>query len=266
MTIKLAAMDMDGTLLNRDKLVSEGNRRAIKEAIENGVYVTIATGRMPGSSAYFARQLNLNCPIISCNGSVVQPIDGSKPIFEAHFSSDTVKQLIEMCYANDWYLRWYIGDTIYVRYLDMDMFPAYGTTKGLDIQPVGDDFAKYVDDVTQLVVCDYKHNIRPVYEQIAGRFGKSIGLQQNTGHSMDITPPGITKAVGVAKLAEYLGIKREEIMTLGDGDNDLSMIEYAGVGVAMDNAIDEVKNIAQFITKDCDDDGIAYAFDKFILR
>lgn len=81
---------------------------------------------------------------------------------------------------------------------------------------------------------------------------------------MDITPPNITKAVGLAKLAEYLKIQPDEIMACGDGDNDLAMIKYAGLGVAMENAIDEVKSVAQFITKDCDDDGISYVIDKFI--
>lgn len=265
MPIKLAALDMDGTLLNRRKLVSERNRLAVHKALSMGVYVTIATGRMPVSAAYFARQLNMNCPVISCNGGVVQPLDGSAPIFEAHFPPATVRSLIEMCYAENWHLRWYIGDAVYVREYDSRMFPAYVTTKGLDIRPIGDDYAKYVNDVTQLVVCDYHHHIRSIYEQIAAEFSGRIGLQQNTGYSMDITPPGITKSVGLAKLAEHLGIARDEIMAIGDGDNDLTMIEYAGTGVAMENAIDEAKQIAQFTTKDCDDDGVAYAFEKLVL-
>ena len=265
MEIKLVAVDMDGTLLNRQKLVSAKNKEAINKAIEKGVYVTIATGRMPISASYFAKEVGMNCPVISCNGGVVKSLDGNTTIFEAHFPEDIIQALIEMCYENNWYIRWYIKDTIYVRYVDDNMFPAYKTTKGMNIVGVGDNYKNYLQNVTQLVVCDYGGNIKIAYNKIEEKFGNLIGLQQNTGYTMDITPAGITKSVGLRKLAEYLNISQEEIMAAGDGDNDLTMIKYAGLGIAMDNAIDEVKNIAQFITKDCDDDGIAYALEKFVL-
>ena len=90
-------------------------------------------------------------------------------------------------------------------------------------------------------------------------------MQQNTGFTMDVTPPGINKAVGLSRLADYLGIKQMEVMAVGDGDNDLDMIRYAGIGVAMENAIDDLKKAASFITKDCDNDGIAYAIEKLVL-
>ncbi len=265
MPIKLVAVDMDGTLLNRQKLVSKENKQAIKRAMDKGIYVTIATGRMPTSAVYFAKQLNMNCPVVSCNGGVVQPLDGSSPIFEAHFPEETITELIELCYKRNWYIRWYIDDNIYVKYYDPKMFPAYGTTKGLKIIPVENNYASYTKNVTQIVVCDANHNIQHIYDEIAQIFGNKIGLQQNTGYSMDITPPGITKSVGLSKLADYLNIKPEEIMAVGDGDNDLTMIAYAGMGVAMENGIDDVKKIAQFITKDCDDSGIAYVLEKFVL-
>ena len=265
MAIKLIALDMDNTLLNRQKLVSKKNEMIIKKVIKKGVYVTIATGRMPASASYFAKNLGLNCPVISCNGGVVKPLDGSKPIFEVYFSPETLLELIETCYKYDWYIRWYIDDTIYVKCKDERMFSAYKTTKGLHIVEVGDDYKKYINNVTQLVICDINGKIQGIYHYIAEVFKDKIGLQQNTGFTMDVTPPGINKAVGLAKLADYLGIKQEQVMAIGDGDNDLSMIQYAGCGVAMDNAIADLKAEASFITKDCDEDGIAYAIEKLVL-
>ena len=194
----------------------------------------------------------------------VKDLNTGKSIYEAHFSKDTITELISICYQKNWYIRWYIGDTIYVRYVDMDMFPAYKTTKGLNIVEVGEDFEKYTENVTQLVVCNLNGKIQEIQDELTDIFKDRIGLQQNTGYTMDITPPGIDKAVGLSKLAQYLQIDKSEIMACGDGDNDLAMIEYVGLGVAMENAIDDVKNIAQFITKDCDEDGIAYVIDKFI--
>lgn len=241
MTIKLIALDMDGTLLNRKKLVSTKNALAIKKAIEKGIYVTIATGRMPTSASYFAKQLNMNCPVISCNGGVVKDLNTGKSIYEAHFPKDTIVKLISICYEKNWYVRWYINDIIYVRYLDMNMFPAYKTTKGLNIVEVENDFERYTENVTQLVICDLNGKIQEIQDELANIFKNKIGLQQNTGYTMDITPPSINKAVGLNKLAQYLKIDKNEIMACGDGDNDLAMIEYAGIGVAMENAIDDDK-------------------------
>lgn len=265
MSIKLIALDMDGTLLNSEKLVPAKNEAYIQKAMAKGVYITIATGRMPASASYFAKQLGLNCPAISCNGGVIKSLDGKQTIFEAHFKPEVILELIETCYAHNWYIRWYIGDTIYVREYDPKMFPAYITTKGLQIKPVGDDYKNYIHDVTQLVICKQGYEIQPVYDYVEKTFGDKIGLQQNTGRTMDVTPPGIHKAIGLAKLAEYLKINQNEIMAIGDGDNDLTMVKYAGTGVAMGNAIDELKENAQFITKNCDDSGVAYAIEKFVL-
>ena len=166
MTIKLIALDMDGTLLNRQKLVPEKNALAIKKAMDKGIYVTIATGRMPASASYFAKQLNMNCPVVSCNGGVVKDLNTGKSIYEAHFSKDTITELISICYQKNWYIRWYIGDTIYVRYVDMDMFPAYKTTKGLNIVEVGEDFEKYTENVTQLVVCNLNGKIQEIQDEL----------------------------------------------------------------------------------------------------
>lgn len=265
MAIKLIALDMDNTLLNRQKLVSDKNAEAVQKAMQKGVYVTIATGRMPASASYFARNLGMNCPVVSCNGGVVKPLDGEQPIFETHFLPETLLELMNLCYEKNWYIRWYINDTIYVRYKDERMFPAYRTTKGLNIVEVGDDYAKYAANVTQLVICDINGKIQSIYDYVAEHFQGKIGLQQNTGFTMDVTPPGINKAVGLSKLADYLGIKQAEVMAAGDGDNDLDMIKYAGVGVAMENAIADLKEVASFITKDCDDNGIAYAIEKLVL-
>ena len=265
MAVKLIALDMDNTLLDRQKLVSAENAKAVKKAMQKGVYVTIATGRMPASASYFAKNLGMNCPVVSCNGGVVKPLDGGKPIFEAHFQPETLLKLMETCYEKNWYIRWYINDTIYVKYKDERMFPAYKTTKGLDIVEVGDNYAEYADNVTQLVICDVNGKIQSIYDYVAEHFKGKIGLQQNTGFTMDVTPPGINKAVGLSRLADYLGIKQTEVMAVGDGDNDLDMIRYAGIGVAMENAIDDLKKAASFVTKDCDNDGIAYAIEKLVL-
>lgn len=182
MSIKLIALDMDGTLLNRQKLVSEENASAIKRAMDKGIYVTIATGRMPASAVYFAKQLNMNCPVISCNGGVVKDLNTGKSIYEAHFPKDTITKLISICYQKNWYIRWYIDDTIYIRYVDMDMFLAYKTTKGLNIVEVGDEFEKYTENVTQLVVCDLNGNIQKykmnyqIYLKIKSVYSKILNI------------------------------------------------------------------------------------------
>jgi hydroxymethylpyrimidine pyrophosphatase-like HAD family hydrolase len=96
------------------------------------------------------------------------------------------------------------------------------------------------------------------------RFKSFVKFQQNTGYTIDITPPDITKAVGLKYLAEYLHIQRENIMTLGDGDNDVAMLGYAGTSAAMGNAIVPAKKAATFITDTCNADGVAKAINKVL--
>lgn len=266
MAIKLVAMDLDGTLLNSQKLVSARNLAAIEAAKARGVYVTIATGRMYMAAAHFANVIGANAPLICCNGAQVRDVAAADNVFVKHHAEDTTRDILQTCQDNDWYAQWYIGDQIYAPNYRQELFDAYRTVAGFSINEIGSDFLPYTSDVIQIVVRDKNGKVPEIADYFRRNFRGQIDVQQNTGYSVDLTPPGITKAVGIEALRQHLGLDREEIMACGDADNDLSMLEYAGFSVVTDNGLPEAKALADFVTDSCDEDGVGKAIERYVLQ
>ena len=110
MSIKLIALDLDGTLLNSDKLISARTLAAIKAAQNKGVKVTIATGRMFSSAEFFGQEIQANAPLICCNGGLVQEMGKAEPLMVRYLASEAVKKILSTCHENNWYINWYIGN------------------------------------------------------------------------------------------------------------------------------------------------------------
>ena len=270
MAIRLVVMDLDGTLLNSDKLISPHTQAVLEQARAQGCLTTIATGRMHGSAAYFARESGMNAPVISCNGGHVQGIEAATPLFERHLAPPVVRRLLELARRRGWYLNCYIGDTVYVMEYIEDYFYAYRTTKGLKIEAVGDHYADYTENVIQCVIRDLDGDVQSKTAVIEQMFPGGIQAQQNTGTSSDLTPPGVNKAVGVEALLHALHIAPSELMVCGDGDNDLAMLDYArrhgGVAVVPANGLPAARALATYHAPSNDEDGIARAIEELVLR
>lgn len=267
MAIKLIAMDLDGTLLNSDKHVSERTLRALATAKDRGVYITIATGRMFGSAAYFGELIGANAGIICCNGGVVQRVGAAEPEFARTLAPETVARALRLCMAKNYYINWYIGDEILVEHYDDKYFYAYRTTKNLKYKVVGDKYLDYTEGVYQCVVRDLDGHIGEITSAIERECGRdNIIAQQNTGLSADLTPPDVNKALGLRYLAESLGLTPAEVMACGDADNDLAMLEYAGCAVVPANGLDCAKSLATYHTDTNDNDGIAKAIEELVLK
>lgn len=266
MAIKLIAMDLDGTLLNSDKIISERTLKALTAAKKRGIYITIATGRMFASAAYFGELIGANAGIICCNGGVVKKIGAQEPEFYRTLDSETVAKAITLCHNNDWFINWYIGDEVLVeRYIE-DYFYAYRTTKNIKFKIVGDKFLDYTQNVYQCVVRDLNGNVGKISTAVEKECGKDkILAQQNTGFSADLTPPIVNKALGLSYLAKSLGLTPDEVMACGDADNDLAMLKYAGTAVVPANGLDSAKKLATYHAESNDNDGIAKAIEELVL-
>lgn len=266
MAIKLVAMDLDGTLLNSQKIVSERNLAAIAAAKAQGVYITLATGRMYSAAAYFGRIIGANAPLVCCNGAMVRAVGAAEDVFVKLYPEDVAKAVLAECQAHGWYAQWYIGDQIYAESFRPEMFNSYKTVKNFTVREVGRDFLPYVHDVVQIVVRDLQGEVEAIANHLSRKFSGLLEAQQNTGYSVDLTPPGVTKAVGIEALRKYLGIERDEIMVCGDADNDLAMLEYAGFSVVTDNGLPQAKALADFITDSCDADGVGKAIERYVVQ
>ena len=258
-------MDLDGTLLTTERLVSPRTLAALSAARQKGVHLTIATGRMLNSAEYFGGVIGADVPLICCNGSLVQGMGADKPLFRRTLPDDLVARLLTMCHQNGWYSQWYVGKKIYAEKYDPAFFTAYTTVQNFHVVEVGDKFLDYAHNVIQCVVRNLDGEIPRIAAAIKKAFPTGLTLQQNTGTSSDITAPEVNKALGLEALAEHLHLKREEIMACGDGDNDVSMLEFAGTSVVPANGLAMAKAKATFLAPSHDEDGIAVAIEQLVL-
>lgn len=265
MAIKLIVTDLDGTLLNDDKEITAQTIETMRRAQAEGILVTVATGRMYTAAVHFAKQIGVDLPVICCNGGQVKKV-GEEPIFARHFSASVAGAVIAECYRRDWYVQWYIGDQAYAKEFSPQFFGNYKRIENFNVNEVGADFQPYLNGVIQIVIRDLGGRIGTIREVLGAKFGGQVTFQQHTDISVDVTPQGINKAVGIAALIKTLGIKKEEVMAFGDADNDIAMLAYVGTGVAMENALDQVKEVADLITGDCNHDGVAAAIERYVLK
>ncbi|MGM0862220.1 MAG: phosphoglycolate phosphatase [Bacillota bacterium] len=240
--IKLIAIDMDGTLLNDEQLISEGNRQAIREAEDKGVYVVISTGRTLMTCRELAESLKLSSYLITANGS---------EIWDSEFNL-VERQLLHTEHIQMmWDLKNKHNTNFWASTVDKvwrGEFPETITDHewlkfGFDIED---------DDIRNEVLTELKKN-------------KELEITNSSPTNIEVNALGINKAAALAKVSEKLGFTMENVMAMGDSLNDIAMIEKAGVGIAMGNAQDIVKETADWVTDTNIEDGVAKAIRHWVL-
>lgn len=264
MAIKLVAVDMDDTLLDDTLKVSPRTCEAIRKAQERGVIVTIATGRMFSSVLPFAKQLNIQAPVISYNGGMVRYPVSKEVLFHQSIDGEIAGKIVKLFREHGWYLQSYMNDELYV-VERCEKAKSYEILAGIQAIAMGDEFYTMVHEPTKMLSLAEPHEIQEIQQVIHKELGETIFLATSKSNYLEITHPKVNKGHALAILAEQLMIHQDEIMTIGDSNNDYPMIEYAGFGVAMGNASDRVKGIAQAVTADNNHHGVAEAIEKYIL-
>jgi hypothetical protein len=264
MAVKLVALDLDDTLLDEARLVSDRAKQAIRGAVAKGVTVIIATGRMYRSALPYALQLDLDVPLITYNGALVKCSMSGETLLHRPVDAATAAQVLELFRQRGWYIQVYRDDQLYVRERDENA-RYYEYIADVDAIPVGDRLYDAVE-TTKLLAMDDPASIPEIYQTVEQAFGDKLYLTISKPNYLEILNPKASKGLALAYLAERLGIDRSEVMAVGDSLNDLDMIEYAGLGVAMGNSRPEVKAAAQAVTAGNDADGVAEAIEKYVLR
>jgi Cof subfamily protein (haloacid dehalogenase superfamily) len=276
---KMLVTDMDCTLLNKEKKVSDRNREAVRKAIEKGVHMVLATGRIYTSARVYARLLGVSTPIIASNGAIIReaaynnPEDTEKTIFKDTLRVDTVNEMIKLSRKYGVFCHFFTEDTIYaeklvnvsLRYTEWNKF--LGSDDQVKIRIV-DDIEKALEgnkpDILKAVVVDGdSEKLQLLRNDIEGT--GIVSVSQSMKDNIEVMNKGVTKGNAVKMLAQMYGIQREEIIAIGDNENDMSMIEYAGLGIAMGNAEESLKKVAEHITGDYQEDGVAEAIERYIL-
>lgn len=262
--IKLMVFDLDDTLLNHDISISQRTLQAIRHAVNQGINVTLATGRMYQSTAFFARQLEIHLPIITYNGAMINDYPSGKVLFHSPINLQTARQVLQLCQEQKWYIQSYINDELYVREVNENA-KKYAEITGANPIPVGEKLYAIQEEPTKMLAIAEPAMVEKMQEMFKSRLGNSLSVTESKPTYLEITNPEVNKGNALQFIAEKLNIKQCEILAVGNGENDISMFDYAGLGIAVGNAAPIVKKAAQLITGTNDDDGVADVIEKYIL-
>jgi Cof subfamily protein (haloacid dehalogenase superfamily) len=264
MTFKLVACDLDGTLMGPDLVFSPYLLRTVQRVREQGMNVTIATGRGYPSTRQFAAQLGVTAPIICYQGAQIRTPDG-EAFYAGTFPLEHLRDVIAFCHAGGWELAVYCDDEIYQSTLTYEQ-AYYDRWFGLPIHLATDLLAALPGEPVKFIAiapnatsadrleCELKNVAEGRFQVVRSHPWFVEGL------AMDVS-----KGESLARLARYMGIAREETMALGDSDNDISMVRWAGLGVAMGDASPSLKQAADVIAPAQSEDGAAWALARYAL-
>jgi Cof subfamily protein (haloacid dehalogenase superfamily) len=262
---RLIAADLDDTLLNDSIEVSIGNREALVKAMDMGVIVTIATGRMFSSALPVAEKLGIRTPIITYQGALIRDPITKETLWQRPVPLKLAQKVLKEGYRAGLHMNVYVGDSLFVDRITPEG-TGYAKLAGVDINPVGNllDFLKQ-DPLKILYIAD-PDVLDRFKRELQDKFGSALYITKSKPQYLEFMHPEATKKHGLEALAQRYGIHREEIMALGDSYNDIDMLEYAGMGVAMGNAPESIKEKADYVSADNNQDGVAKAVEKFILN
>jgi len=271
---KLVVSDMDGTLLNRKGMVSERNKRALKEILKKGVHVAIATGRIYTSAKVYAKYLGIVTPIIACNGAIVKDLHDDSIIYEKHIEPKDCFEVFDICRENQLYFHFYTADTFYTEKMEysslkyLEWNKTMNEKEQINIQIIDNPYelvSHFDERVYKIQInsddMELLEKTRKNLEQI-----ENFEISKSWFNNIEIMNRGVSKGNAVMHLAKSMGIKQEEVICFGDNENDISMLSYAGLGVAMGNAEELVKRSADHVTTSNDEDGVAEVIEKYILH
>ncbi|WP_010093630.1 Cof-type HAD-IIB family hydrolase [Ornithinibacillus scapharcae] len=264
----LIALDLDGTLLSDDKVISEKNKKILKNAMDDGHIVVIATGRPHRASIQYYHELGLQTPMVNFNGALIHhPQDNKWDVLHNPMPRRTALSIVQTCYDLDVQnVLAEVMDNVYLDKYDQDLIDIFYQTKDDSPFVIGSLKSKLNEDPTSLLIHPKEEHITTLRDHL-DEFHAEVIEHRKWGapwNVIEIVKKGINKAVGLKKIAHYYQIPEDRIIAFGDEDNDLEMIDYAGVGVAMGNAIDPLKSIAKHVTVTNQESGIGVFLEEYL--
>ena len=265
MSYRIISLDIDGTLTNSEKIITEKTRDYLIEFQENGGKIILASGRPTMGIMPHAKTLKMDeygGYILAYNGGSVINCKNNEIIFQQKLPLSVVPEICEIISDYPVGINTYQGTDIVVgnninKYTELE-----ARINGMGIKYV-EDFPEYIDfDINKCLIQGEPEDILKLEKILSEKYGDRLGIFKSEAFFLEIVPHGIDKAESIDRLLKLIGIKTEECIACGDGFNDISMIRYAGLGVAMSNAKQPVKEAADYITLSNDEDGIAHLLKK----
>jgi Cof subfamily protein (haloacid dehalogenase superfamily) len=262
--VRLIALDLDGTLLYPDHSISERTQNAIDEARQRGVRVTVATGRMYASSIPFVRQIKVDMPFVTSQGAMVRTVDGGV-VSHQPIAPRIAWDVVDYALTHGHHVNVYINDMVYVQKdgKTIQEYAEYFTVpyEICDLRELLKTAAP-----TKILFLENEETMPALQAALNRRFENRLHMVLSHPAFLEVNHPDTNKWNAIRDIGRLYGIEGDEIMAIGDSLNDLEMVRDAGWGVAMGNAMDEVKQAARLMTDANDRDGAAKAIERWVLR
>ena len=262
--ISLLLADVDGTLVTHEKVLTERAKKAVAALKAAGIRFAITSGRPPKGMEMVIKPLAIETPIAGFNGGLFTAPD-LQPIEERRIPEDVARAVVKMIADEGLDVWLYAGNDWLVHKVDAPHVAREQKTVQFPPKVVADFSDQFGEAVKIVGVSDDHDAILRCAKDVQTAFGARVTAALSQPYYLDVTHPAANKGAVVDELAKKLGIPTEEIATIGDMPNDVSMFKKGGFAIAMGNADDDVKSAADVVTADCDSEGFALAVERYLL-
>ena len=260
--IKLVATDIDGPIFIPEKEFTKEVKDCISKLNASGIKVVLVTGRMNAAASKIAKDLGLNTPVISYQGGLV--VENGKVLYERYLTKEQTERILEWSKSENIHINLYNDDILYS---EKDCYEIQRYCNNLHTEHTVKKFSEIKKDkINKLLAIDYSDPERITrYEKELQEKFPDLYIVKSTPYFLEFSNPEASKKCAVEFLQRYWGLKKEEILTIGDQNNDIALLQAGGIKVAMGNATEELKEIADYITESVYDDGFVKAMERFCL-
>ena len=263
MKYKLIVLDLDGTLTNSKKEITPRNRETLIRMQEQGIRLVLASGRPTYGIVPLANELRMNEFVLSYNGGEIINWETQEMVYENVLPNEVVPVLYECARTHQLSILTYDGAEIITENSQDPYVLKEAFLNKMAVRETNDFLTDITLPVAKCLIVGDADKLIPLEAELCLRLQGRINVFRSEPYFLELVPQGIDKALSLAVLLKEIGVAREEVIAIGDGYNDLSMIRFAGLGIAMGNAQEPVKKAADYITLSNEEDGVAEAIKKF---
>ena len=267
---KLLVVDIDGTLLDKNGAISAEDKKALARAGNSGIRVSLSTGRVTQACLSIINQLSLDGYHMFFDGALVSNPEKGEEVYVKPISEEMVKQIVDFAHLNETDLDLYSATSYFV---ERETWATDIRRQFFGLQPTIVDFSQLwqKERIIKGTLVVFSAEERAKADSVYLNFKSNLSFSRTKTPSypgvdfINVVAPDVSKGEALEALASFLGIPLAEVMAIGDGANDISLLSKAGLAIAMDNASDELKAVADYVTLDVDHNGVAAAISKFLL-
>jgi len=244
-------------------ILRQRTRDAIARMRATGAHVILVTGRMFRAARPYALQAGLDEPVVCYQGAVVAEPQSGKWLRHVPIPLDLAREAIRALHDEGFGMNCYVDDELYVAEITPEA-RQYADFQDIELHAVGDILSWLREPPTKLVVIDEPIVLDGLEERMKARLDGRMYISKSLPYFLEFASPGVTKAAGLDFVARHVGFVAERTIAFGDGENDVELVDWAGYGVAVENAHDRVKEVADFVCPPVDEEGVAQVLEAYL--